>query len=377
MTDLVAKSPPAPGLLGAGRLPVPGRVPLAQLDPQSLQELLALLRGESVVDWHRLALTDPAAVRRLFLLNGFDLDDPQDTQRLEVLRAEAATYITQVLGLRMDAHVASEAALVDLPQLASGRGRRQRSACVLLKVMHIMHHLDARELVTDLSVSPSELFALVEASVLRIFETLRDGGIPVIEFAWSRKTRESLTTKLLVKRDTHAARVFDRLRFRLVVAAAEDLVPALHVLLQRCVPFNYVVPGETVNTLVDPRPVEDHVPPGEELSTLPRTQRDDQNSDNEFSSREYRVLNFVVDLPVRIDGIVSEDELTRRGNRGRVIFVLAEFQVLDRATALTNETGDTAHEEYKTRQHQRVRERLLREPRHGPKGGDGSPPPAT
>ena len=52
----------------------------------------------------------------------------------------------------------------------------------------------------------------VERSVADLFEQLRSSGVPVAEFAWSRKTKESLVTKLLVKRETSAARVFDRLR---------------------------------------------------------------------------------------------------------------------------------------------------------------------
>jgi uncharacterized protein (TIGR04552 family) len=43
--------------------------------------------------------------------------------------------------------------------------------------------------------------------------------------------------------------------------------------------------------------------------------------------------------------------------------VLAEFQLIDRERAQRNERGESSHTEYKRRQHQRVRERLLREPR--------------
>ncbi len=49
-----------------------------------------------------------------------------------------------------------------------------------------------------------------------------------------------------------------------------------------------------------------------------------------------------------------------------MVFVLAEFQVMDAVTATENETGESAHVHYKTRQHARVKERLLREP--GKKG---------
>ncbi len=71
------------------------------------------------------------------------------------------------------------------------------------------------------------------------------------------------------------------------------------------------------------------------------------------------MLNFVVDLPVRVDDLLPPldpmaDEL------GRVVFSLVEFQVVDRATALRNEEGDASHERYKKRQLQRVLRRLSR-----------------
>ena len=53
---------------------------------------------------------------------------------------------------------------------------------------------------------------------------------------------------------------------------------------------------------------------------------------NEFSGPGYRVINFVADLPVRIDQLLTrmpgeENEL------GAVIFVLTELQIMDAETA--------------------------------------------
>src|SRR5690606_30773327 len=84
-----------------------------------------------------------------------------------------------------------------------------------------------------------------------MFDELRTAGVPVVEFSWSRKSKESQLTKLLLKKETSAARVFDRLRFRLIVRDPEDLIPTLRIMLHRCIPFNYIVPDQTVNTLID------------------------------------------------------------------------------------------------------------------------------
>jgi uncharacterized protein (TIGR04552 family) len=330
---------------------------LGELSLQDIGEIQLLLRGQSVVDWHRLALISEDDVRRLFALNSLDLDDPRDADRVAELRQQAVRYIVEVLKLRLDEAIAEKAPVVQLPLIASGKaGPHQRQACMLLKVMHIIYHLDARELRTTLPLTDNEIFSLVEESVTRIFDELRTAGVPVVEFSWSRKTKDSQITKLLLKKETNAARVFDRLRFRLIVRDAADLVPTLRILLHRCIPFNYIVPGQTVNTLID-------------LSSLKVQQENFDTEDtegraavsNEFSGQSFQLLNFIADLPVRVDALVPPE--ARVDGRHRVVFVLAEFQIMDKKTAEANEQGENSHAQYKHRQHQHVRVRLLREPR--------------
>jgi uncharacterized protein (TIGR04552 family) len=328
---------------------------LTQLDLQDANELRLLLRGESVIDWHRLDFETEADSRRLLALNSFDWDDERDRMRIAALRSVAFDYLHRILKFHVDDEVAVTAPFVSLPLMASGKlgtRKQQRSACVLLKVMHILHHLDARELRTRLALADTELFESVEQSVMQIFEQLRAAGAPVLEFQWSRKTRDSLLTKMLVKRETSAARVFDRLRFRLIVQRREDLLPTLRTMLRKLIPFNYVVPGQTVNNLIDLRQLDSIGP------SRVTTEEGRGVDTNEFSSANFRAINFIADLPVRVDTLVSPDQLDHE--RGNVVFVLAEFQLIDMATAKENEEGESSHEAYKTRQHARVRERMLR-----------------
>jgi len=330
---------------------------LGELSLQDIGEIQLLLRGQSVVDWHRLALTSEDDVRRLFALNSIDLEDPRDFERLTELRQQAVRYIVEVLKLRLDEAIADKVPLVQIPLVASGKtGPQQRQACMLLKVMHIIYHLDARELRTTLPVTDNEIFSLVEESVTKIFDELRTAGVPVVEFSWSRKTKDSQITKLLLKKETNAARVFDRLRFRLIVRNAADLVPTLRILLHRCIPFNYIVPGQTVNTLIDLASLTVH---SENFDTEDIDGR--ASAANEFSGKSFQLLNFIADLPVRVDALVPQDPAQE--NRHRVVFVLAEFQIMDKTTAEANEQGENSHSQYKHRQHHHVRVRLLREPR--------------
>ena len=79
---------------------------------------------------------------------------------------------------------------------------------------------------------------------------------------------------------------------------------------------------------------------------------------NEFSSPEYRIVNFVADLPLRLARLMPKVDV--QPDQPHVVFVLTEFQVADKETAMNNEQGARSHDAYKARQHERVRMRLLR-----------------
>jgi len=81
---------------------------------------------------------------------------------------------------------------------------------------------------------------------------------------------------------------------------------------------------------------------------------------NEFSGPGYRVINFVGDLPVRIDKYLCrlpDDPIF--AEYGTIVFVLTEFQIIDVRTAEENERGENSHDKYKDRQAARVKARLM------------------
>jgi uncharacterized protein (TIGR04552 family) len=340
---------------------------VARLEQATLGDVEAmrlLLRGGSVIDWHKLAFADAAEVDRFLRVNEFDPANPDDSERLEELRADAVEYLTRNFSYRIPEDVAHGMAPRDLFLLASSRGKKQVYACIVLKVMHVMHHLAGRELLFKLPVSDDEVFGFVENKVLKVVEEIRATGYPIVEFAWSRKERDSVVTKLLAKKATIAADVFDKLRFRLITRSMDDLPAVLHELLHRLIPFNYVIPGQTVNGILPFRSLLDGAPAfaryADQLQMdLDTEARAEDSGSNEFSGPTYQVINFVADLPVRIDQFLcrvpgAENEL------GSIIFVLTEFQVMDAETARMNEAGENSHVKYKARQHERVKFRLSR-----------------
>jgi uncharacterized protein (TIGR04552 family) len=313
------------------------------------QQVRLLLRGDSVIDWHRLAFENHGEVDRFLRLNEFDPESEEEIDRLEAVRADAVDYLGRAFSLTLSDEIAEELPARDLFLVASSSGPHQKLACVVLKVMHILHHIAGRAGLLKMSVSDEVIFREIELKVMQVVEQLRAAGAPIAEFEWSRKPLDSQITKLLAKRSTLAASIYDKLRFRLIVPHASDLVPMLVTLVRSLVPFNYIVPGESVNQLIDLR---------QTLSTTnPRAPT--AMPFNEFSGPEYRIINFVADMPLRVDRLMPRADVPP--DLCHVVFVLTEFQICDKATAIRNESGASSHEAYKQRQHERVRERLFRD----------------
>jgi len=332
-----------------------------------LERLRLVLRGGSVIDWRRLDFVDAAEVGAFLRLNLFDLEDPRDERRLRAILGQAVEYLRGAFGYRVAAPVAEPEDIRTLFLLASGASeplRYRRIACVVLKVMHVIHHLEARELLFRTAIREADLAERVHRRVMAEAARMKALGLPVTEFGGSVKSRTSLVTKLLAKRESVAAQVFDRVRYRIVTEEREQIAPVVYHLTQHLFPFNYAVPGQTQNSLVRFADLLGSHPQGAALSAqlqLPPDleRRDPATPRNEFSGKDFKVLNFVVDVPVRIDDLLPlldpmADEL------GRIVFSLVEFQVLDRETARRNEDGDSSHERYKRRQLKRVLRRLSR-----------------
>jgi uncharacterized protein (TIGR04552 family) len=337
-------------------------------DAFTLADLAAirnLLRSGSVIDWHRLYFSDRDEVDRFLRVNEFDPRSETDMARLEDLREQAAEYCERHLGFNIPLDIEEGIPARDLLLVASQKGKRRAYACVVLKVMHVLHHLAGRELLNKLPLSGDQIFHLVEEKVLRTVEEIKAAGCGIVEFQWSRKHADSLITKLLAKRETIAADVYDQLRFRMITTTEDQILLVLREVAQRLVPFNYVIPGQSVNDVLNFREVLEASPPLAkflpDLQELAAVAGDKKTPvQNEFSGPGYRVINFVADLPVRIDKFLCrtpDDPLFVEN--GAVVFVLTEFQIIDARTLEQNEQGENSHDRYKQRQVARVKARLM------------------
>ena len=328
-----------------------------------VEVLRLILRGASVVDWRRLHFAARDDVERFLRLNLFDPDDPDDRARLQSILDQAVAYLRHTFRYRVDERIAHPEEIHDVFLFASGEKeprRLRRIACVVLKVMHVVHHLEGRERRFRVRLSDAELARRVDARIMDAARDMIGAGLPIVEFSGNLKSRESMVTKLLAKRETLAAAIYDRVRYRIVVRRRDDVLPVLTYLTETLFPFNSLMPGQTQNSLVSLRELVDRTPHLARLSSQlqhPHLVADDGKAMNEFSGESYRVLNFVVDLPVRIDAVAVGDG---EGSESGTVFALVELQMVDEETSATNESGDNSHLRYKRRQLRRVLQRLSR-----------------
>ena len=343
-------------------------LPDLALTADQMETIRLIVHGNSVIDWNRSSFRSVEDVDRFLRLHMLDPEDPEDQRRIRFVYGEAVNYLEEHLGLHFPEDLRNPEDVREVFVEASKTGgfrRRQIQACVILKLMHVINHLETAELKHQTPLSEAELLDLAERRIVAAADQMRRSGFPLVAFYGSRKTRNSVITKLLAKKENTAATIFDKLRFRIVTEEPEHVLPAIAWLTENLFPFNYVIPGESHNNLV---PLAETLARPEFKGLVEGMQggdtAEDQElnpEDNPFSGGSYRMINFIVDFPVRVDHLVN----VRYGALlGRTAMVLVEFQVLDKETARRNEEGENAHSLYKERQRATVSSRLKKGARY-------------
>lgn len=338
---------------------------IVRLSLGEIERARLIMRGGSVLDWRRLNVASRAECETILSVNGFNLQDTNDQARLKEIHLSAIDYLKRTFSFTFASEILNTKSIVDLILMAAGSDAiLRRQACIVLKVMLVIHHIEARELKSRLNISDYELFHLLEDKASRVISDMQIQGYPIIDFQSSRKTHDSIITKLLSKRQGNRAMLYDMLRFRIVTAATEEIVPVVAYLGQHLFPFHYTVPGESHNSLFDlqnyirrhPR-ISKMIP---ELHVDLLYENEMQAAPNPDTSDTYRIINFIVDLPLRLEDRQLDIWAPGLKLSSRVVHVLAEFQILDQASNHSNERGDASHQRYKARQLSKVRQRLLR-----------------
>jgi uncharacterized protein (TIGR04552 family) len=331
---------------------------------QHLDAVNLCLGGHSALDLYRLRFTDPSQVQRFLRSSLADADDPFDQARLAHLHGAALGYLRRQFGHRLPEDIAAPERIEDLFLAASEDSsfpRRRMMACALLKVMHLVDHLEARDLGSQLSITDRELAEPVLEGLIEGATRAQHAGAPIVSAEGGRKSRDAELTKLLLRKDS-ASPIFDRVRFRMVTETPDDIVPVLAWMLRDHVPFNQILARESVNNLASLREwLDGSSGPRDLVAQLQLPPADDDVSAraiNSFSATGFQIVNFVIEAPVRADRLASQAGRTFDPAVGRILYVPAELQLVDYVTSLRNNEGECAHNRYKDRQRESADRRL-------------------
>ena len=325
------------------------------LTEKKLNLLKLILDGKTFLDWEKMYFDNERDVNEYLTVNEISLHNENDIKRLKFVYNNSIEYLKNIYGINIpDKFNNMDIKKLFLTASDPSLGRDFNIALALIKVMNIINHVDSQELISKLSVESKILINKVKEKVTKHIEYMQKSDIfPNFKFEWSVKTRESIVSKFLTKKQGFQARIFDRVRFRIVTETKQEILPILYYLFGKLFSVNNLIPNEIKNTLIAINPKFNL----NDLSSI-ITEKKDGIKDNQFSGRTYRVLNFIVDIPVRVDDIMILPDNVKFANHSYVIYVLTEVQILDKETAINNEKGENSHDLYKERQKKAILKRL-------------------
>jgi uncharacterized protein (TIGR04552 family) len=285
-----------------------------------------ILHGNSVIDYTRLNFKSDSEIENFLRLNNFVLTEPRSYRRIYHIYNDAIRYL---LSLDMDIpqEFKEPIDIKDVFRYASFiKGSRlfSKISCSILKVMHIIHHLESRELMYRTSISIERLFSACEEKVSRGISELNRNGIPIYHYSTSRDNIFDRITRLTARKEIIAAQLFEKASFNIITERKEDVLFVLKHLVTNVFPFNYVVPGNSSHNYIDL------------LNLLKST--------DEYS-RKIEIYQFVREIPqsdtlpdhiyMRVDipidlktlGIDVDDETAEK--LGYTIFALTDFVITD------------------------------------------------
>src|SRR4030042_6557621 len=187
---------------------------IVRLTLGEMERARLVLQGRSVLDYRRLNVASRAECETILRVNGFDPRDADDRARLNEVPMPAIDYLERTFEFAFASEIRNAESVSDLMLMAAGSDAVLRQqACAVLKVMLVVHHIEARELKSRLHISDHELFHLLEEKAARVISEMQGQGYPIIDFQSSRKTHASIITKLLSKRQGNRATLSHTLRF--------------------------------------------------------------------------------------------------------------------------------------------------------------------
>lgn len=372
----------------------------------------------SSIDLPRLYLRSKQEAKSFLFSYGYNWDDPIVREELWRIYFQSIAFIreklldeeqkeaipdyylqrnssTEVIRLLLDASGHSESGAID--------PGRAKWACAILRVMHVISHLDNDVKLENFNFAREQIFERFDRVVKRIEPrrwSVGQGERQVIVRRYLkklRKDRNSILIKLLAKPYVMAEDIYDRLGVRFVVENRLDALRLLQALWDEGAisPVN-INASRGVNSLMRLSAVEELIEEKKDAleqgkisleqlrKDLKRIESDDlapaDPGRNPYSSPWYKALQitcrqlivapdpayrFFQDFKQKIDSDPEAAQILQKIpislREQRTFYYPFEIQILDIGSYLDSIGGRSRHKDYKARQRLTARHRVLRD----------------
>jgi uncharacterized protein (TIGR04562 family) len=377
------------------------------------QPLSLAISGESIVDFPRLDIQNNSDAKTFLSAYGYDAEDPIVREEMWRIYFEALHFIRNVLLEDKEGIPPSffernnQNDISKLLVEASQPGReRAKWACSILRVMHTISHLDNDLRLENFHTAREKIFSQFDPFVIEvaqrkwIFGRDSEDAIPLVRYQKKvKKERNSMILKLLSKAQNDVELIYDSLGFRFVVERRIDAIRLVEKFFDvGAISYANIQPRRSFNNLVDTEELHkmmDKLRHSVEKDEISATQAEEKyrqldlpppvdgpvgGPKNQFSSPFYRALQFTCrhlihvqdsTLPV-LDRVRSQLGKSVAGKRFLKTFPIVlrekktfyypyEIQITDRESYVENLRGRSSHRDYKAKQRQMARKRVLGE----------------
>ncbi len=368
-----------------------------------------ILGGGSSIDLEGLRCGSMAEARDFARSYGYDMAVPSQRAHVQRVCRDAVTFLEGVIldgtGLRLPQEMQGLEDPLRLLVWASEqeqggfRGQQARWACALLRVMHTLFHIDHNINLRFLPEIQRQVFAPYDRHL--VMEGGRwklKGAYEVPLVAMERKEskdRASMLLKLLHKPENVAETIYDQIGIRLV---AEDQVGALLVLRflldHHVLMATHIKPSRSRNRMIDTEALEGWMaglPQAVEIQAMgPEARRElcrglaqkgERPGDNPHMSHEYTAVQFTARSLIRLPnpalealgrvqarlGVLGHSDLMAQlgladlaqEQEELAFFFAHEVQIMEDTGFRSSQSGPASHAEYKQRQREAARRRVL------------------
>jgi uncharacterized protein (TIGR04562 family) len=366
-----------------------------------------VLGGNVIIDQDGLNIASHELAQDFASSYGFDINLPHQRSQVVKTFEDALTFLeTNILegtNLSIPAKISETQDPLDLLIWASAKPRDEIAewSCAVLRVMHSLFYIDNNFFLQFMPDIQRQIFERYDRYII----SKEDGGfylkgnyeVPLVYIDRKEsKNRDSMLLKLLYKPENVAETIYDNIGMRIVAEDLLDALLALRFLIDHnVIQAAHIKPSRTRNLMIDITLLEEWIgllPDAFSLNGLSQLERQEiseklsqrigRPSVNPFSSRDYSALQITVNTLVRLPGpgvpaletiqqrfkerghpevsdqlhipelIQAQEELT--------FFFVHEIQIMEKTGFHSSRLGPASHSEYKRRQREVVRKRLLK-----------------